>query len=76
VANLLADESFPLPVAQELRILGHDGLTLEELGRADQGLSIVCSLDADSAGQAQRISAVLKPEESLAGKLFRINRPG
>jgi hypothetical protein len=38
VARLLADENFPFPVTQELRRLGHDVVTLEELGKADQGL--------------------------------------
>jgi Domain of unknown function (DUF5615) len=112
VAKLLADENFPFPVTQELRSLGHDVLTLEELGKADQGLSdeevlalaagrdralltinrrhfvrlhddnrqhsgiIVCSIDIDFVGQARRISAALEPDESVAGKLFRINRPG
>lgn len=112
MAQLLADENFPLPVTRELRLLGHDVLTLEELGRADQGLPdeavlalaierdralvtinrrhfvrfherdhnhsgiIVCSLDIDFAGQAKRISAAMESEESLAGKLLRINRPG
>lgn len=112
MAKLLADENFPFPVTQELRLLGHDVLTLEELDRADQGLSdeavldlaiergrailtmnrkdfvhlhkrapdhagiIVCSLDMDFPGQAKRISNALEAEESLAGKLMRINRPG
>lgn len=39
MAKLLADENFPFPTTQELRLLGHDVLTLEELGRSDQGLS-------------------------------------
>ena len=38
MARLLADENFPFPVTQELRRLGHDAVTLEELGKADQGL--------------------------------------
>ena len=38
MARLLADENFPFPVTQELRRLGHDVVTLEELGKADQGL--------------------------------------
>lgn len=38
MARLLADENFPLPVTQELRRLGHDVVTLEQLGKADQGL--------------------------------------
>jgi hypothetical protein len=38
VARLLADENFPLPVSEELRALGHDVVTLEELGKSDQRL--------------------------------------
>lgn len=38
MAKLLADENFPFPVTQELRLLGHDVLTLEELGQADQAM--------------------------------------
>ncbi len=38
MARLLADENFPFPVTQELRALGHDVVTLEKLGHADQGL--------------------------------------
>lgn len=38
MARLLADENFPLPAVQELRRLGHDVLTLGDLGKADQGL--------------------------------------
>ncbi len=112
MAKLLADESFPFPVTQELRLLGHDVVTLEGLGLADRGLSddgvlalgtdqgravltinrrhfvrlhqrrpehsglIVCSLDIDFVGQARRIAQVLARGESLAGRLFRINRPG
>jgi hypothetical protein len=112
VARLLADENFPFPVTQELRLLGHDVVTLEKLGKADQGLLdgavlalateddrtiltvnrrhfvrlhqerpdhagiVVCSLDIDFVGQAKRISAALEAEDALAGKLFRVNRPG
>jgi hypothetical protein len=39
VAKLLADENFPFPTTEELRLLGHDVLTLKDLGRAGQGLS-------------------------------------
>lgn len=112
MARLLADENFPFPVTQELRRLGHDVATLEELGKADQGLLdaavlalgteeeravvtinrrhfvrlheedsahagiVVCSLDIDFEGQANRIATALEAEGALAGKLFRINRPG
>ena len=34
----LADENFPLPVTKELRRLGHDVVTLLDLGKTDQGL--------------------------------------
>jgi hypothetical protein len=112
VARLLADENFPFPVTQELRRLGHDVVTLEDLGKVDQRLLddavlalateqdravltinrrhfvrlhqerpehagiVVCSLDIDFEGQAKRIAAALEGEETEAGKLFRINRPG
>ena len=112
MARLLADENFPLPVTQELRRLGHNVVTLEELGNADQRLSddavlvlateqdravltinrrhfvrlhqeqqehagiVVWSLDLDFVGQAERIADALEVEEAVAGKLFRINRPG
>lgn len=112
MARPLADENFPLPVTQELRRLGHDVVTLEDLVQADQGLLdeavlalatdqeravltinrrhfvrlhqelpdhagiVVCSLDIDFVGQAKRVTAALASEEILAGKLFRINRPG
>lgn len=39
MAKLSADESLPFPVTQELRLLGQGVQTLEELGKADQGLS-------------------------------------
>jgi uncharacterized protein with PIN domain len=39
VARFLADENFPLRVTRELRVLGHDVVTLQELGKTDQGLA-------------------------------------
>jgi hypothetical protein len=36
VARLYADENFPLPVVEALRRLGHDVLTIQETGKADQ----------------------------------------
>jgi hypothetical protein len=38
MAKLYADEDFPLPVVEELRRLGHDVLTVQEAGRANQGI--------------------------------------
>lgn len=37
MARLLADENFPFPVTQELRVLGHNVITILELGKAGQG---------------------------------------
>ena len=36
MARLLADENFPLPVVSQLRRLGHDVLTANEAGLANQ----------------------------------------
>lgn len=38
MARLYSNENFPLPVVEELRRLGHDVLTIQETGRADQSL--------------------------------------
>lgn len=39
MARLPADENFPLPVTERLRTLGHDVVTLEELGKSDRRLA-------------------------------------
>jgi Domain of unknown function (DUF5615) len=39
VANFYADENFRYPVVEALRRLGHDVLTCQDAGRADQGIS-------------------------------------
>ncbi len=38
MARLYADENFSLPVVEQLRQLGHDVLTCQEAGQADQGI--------------------------------------
>ncbi len=38
MARLYSNENFPLPVVQELRKLGHDVLTVQEAGNADQAI--------------------------------------
>ncbi len=38
MARLYADENFPLPVVEELRLLGHDVLTLQEHGYGGQSI--------------------------------------
>jgi len=37
---------------------------------------VVCTVDPDFAGQAQRIHASLAPLDDLSGLLLRVNRPG
>jgi uncharacterized protein YeeX (DUF496 family) len=39
MARLYSNENFPLPVVEELRKLGHDVLTIQETGKANQSLS-------------------------------------
>lgn len=39
MARLYADEQYPYPVVQLLRALGHDVLTVQEAGKANQGIS-------------------------------------
>ena len=92
MARLYSNENFPLPVIKRLRALGHDVLTIQETGKADQALPddkaldfatvenravltlnrrhffrlhherpqhagiIVCTLDPDFGGQAERIT--------------------
>ncbi len=38
MARLYSNENFPLPVVERLRVLGHDVLTIQEMGKADQAL--------------------------------------
>ncbi len=38
MARFYSNENFPLPVAETLRTLGHDVLTIQETGRANQSL--------------------------------------
>ncbi len=39
MARLYSNENFPLPVVNELRELGHDVLTIQETGKANQAMS-------------------------------------
>ena len=49
MARLFADENFPLPVTEELRRLGHDVLTIQEAGKANQRFPDVAVLEFASA---------------------------
>lgn len=111
MARLYSNENFPLPVVEKLRALGHDVLTIQETGKADQSVPddkvlefavadnrtvltlnrrhfirlhrenprhagiIVCTLDPDFAGQAERIHQAIVRQTALSGQLIRVNRP-
>ncbi|UBF25586.1 DUF5615 family PIN-like protein [Kovacikia minuta CCNUW1] len=111
MARLYADEGFPRVVTELLRQLGHNMLTAQEAGQAnqripddqvlafatDQGRAvltinrddfirlhrtstnhagiIVCTEDLDRQRLATQIHEAIVAEESLTGKLIRINRP-
>jgi len=111
MARLYSNENFPLPTVEELRRLGHDVLTIQETGQADQSLSddavlafayaegrilltnnrrhfirlhreqrehcgiVVCTVDPDFVGLAQRIHTALEAHAQVARPLIRINRP-
>lgn len=51
-----------------------DFIRLHEQAPKHSGM-IVCTQDADTAGQAERIHDALKGEGDLSGRLIRINRP-
>lgn len=38
MASLFADENFPFPVVEELRLLGHDVVTIQDEGVANEGV--------------------------------------
>ena len=38
MAQLYSNENFPLPAVEKLRALGHDVLTIQQTGHADQAL--------------------------------------
>ncbi len=79
MARFYSNENFPRPVVLTLRTLGHDVLTIQETGRADQALPqhagiMVCTFDADFTAQAERIHQAVAGRDSLAGQLIRVNR--
>ena len=45
MARQYANENFPLPVVEELRWLGHDVLTIQEIGQAGQAASDTAVLE-------------------------------
>ena len=37
MARMYSNENFPMPVVEELRLLGHDVVSIQERGRANEG---------------------------------------
>jgi hypothetical protein len=111
MARLYSNENFPLPAVEELRRLGHDVLTVQEAGQANQSVDdeavlafayaerrmlltinrklfvrlhrvqsehcgiIVCAMDPDFAGLAQRIHEAIEAHVQISKPLIRVNRP-
>ena len=74
MARLFADENFPLPVVEELRILGHDVVTIQETGMAGMGVS-----DADvltHAASEGRAVLTLNPKHFIQLHRQRPGHPG
>ncbi|MBI3823616.1 MAG: DUF5615 family PIN-like protein [Planctomycetes bacterium] len=71
MARLYADEDFPLPVVEELRRLGHDVRTVQEAGRAGQGIADAEVLADAIAGQR----AVLTHNHPDFSRLHRQGQP-
>jgi Domain of unknown function (DUF5615) len=111
MARLLADEDVAFQVVARLRELGHNVVTLLDLGRANEGVDdrvvldlaktddrtvvtmnrkhfmrlhredsdhsgiIVCTVDVDFTGLAERIDAAIESAPTLRGELLRVYRP-
>jgi hypothetical protein len=74
VAGLFADENFPLPVVEELRLLGHDVVTIQEAGMAERGVS-----DADvltHAASEGRAVLTLNRKHFIQLHRQRVGHPG
>jgi len=70
MARLYANENFPLPVVEQLRRLGHDALTIQEAGKADQSLPDEAVLEfARADGRA-----ILTLNRSISSGCTRSNR--
>jgi hypothetical protein len=71
MARLYADEDFPLPAVEALRQLGHDVQTVQEAGRANQGIDDAQVL-ADAIADRR---AVLTHNDCDFKRLHRLGQP-
>jgi predicted nuclease of predicted toxin-antitoxin system len=74
MAQLFADENFPLPVVEALRHLGHDVLTLAESGNAGQKIPDVTVLAI--ATEANRILMTLNRKHFIRLHAENTNHAG
>lgn len=111
MARLYSNENFPIQVVQVLRKHGHDIVTIQEQGKANEAVAdpdvlklaiaeqrailtlnrrdfirlhksqpdhsgiIVCTVDTDFDGQADRIHTAIQAVPFIEGMLIRVNRP-
>ncbi len=74
-----------VPDEDVLRFASHENRAVLTLNRwdfvglhrlsADHAGIIVCSVDVDNQGQAERINVAIQTDGELAGKLLRVNLP-
>jgi predicted nuclease of predicted toxin-antitoxin system len=67
VAGFYADEQFPLPLVKLLRAMGHDILTVQEAGRANQRIP-----DAQVLADAKALNRVVLTQNR--DDFFRLHR--
>ena len=72
------DEVLEFATAEKRAVLTlnrRDFIKLHRKTKAAHGGIVICTVDSDSAQQAERIHAALAGVETLAGGLVRVNRP-
>jgi len=68
MARIYTNENFRFSIVVKLRELGNDVFTALEAGNANKSIP-------DTEGQANRIHQAIQQENTLYGKLIRVNIP-
>ncbi|NEQ38542.1 MAG: hypothetical protein F6K40_20620 [Okeania sp. SIO3I5] len=74
MARLYADEQYPLPVVEWLRTFGHDVLTVQEAGKAEQKIPDEEVLAFAIANK--RAVLTLNRRDFVRTKAMRTQKPG
>ena len=74
MARLFADENFPFPVVEALRRMGHDVVTVFDVGKAGQALTDTAILQL--AGADQRAVVTLNRRHFVRLHAAEPNHPG